>query len=103
MSGKFTCQLYAIKVEGEKTKRFCFHTFPIYVDEWLVPELITQTDPTLIEQALEEMAKYNQNLLDGIQAAKDAAVPESNAAESAKAAASSASEAKVSETNAKNI
>ncbi len=102
VSGKLICQLYAIKVEGDNTKRFCFHTFAIYVDEWLDPELITQTQPSLIEQALEEMAKYNQDLQDGIQAAKDAAKSEENAAKSATAAASSASAAKTSETNAKN-
>ena len=102
VSGKLICQLYAIKAEGDNTKRFCFHTFSIYVDEWLDPELITQTQPSLIEQALEEMAKYNQDLQNGIQAAKDAAKSEENAAKSATAAASSASAAKTSETNAKN-
>ena len=102
VSGKLICQLYAIKAEGDNTKRFCFHTFSIYVDEWLDPELITQTQPSLIEQALEEMAKYTQDLQNGIQAAKDAAKSEENAAKSATAAASSASAAKTSETNAKN-
>ena len=102
VSGKLLCQLYAIKVEGDNTRRFSFHSFPLYVDEWLNPELITQTDPTLIEQALEEMAKYNQDLQKGIQAAKDAAASEANAAASANEAASSASAAKTSETNAAN-
>lgn len=101
VSGKLLCQLYSIRTVGEEIRRFSFHTFSIYVDEWLNPDPITQALPSVMEQALEQMEKYNQDIQDAITAGKNAAVSEKNAAASAKAAALSETAAKSSETNAK--
>lgn len=101
VSGKLLCQLYSIRTVGEETRRFSFHTFSIYVDAWLNPIPITQALPSVMEQALEQMEKYNQDLQDAITSGKNAAVSEKNAAASAKAAALSETAAKTSETNAK--
>ena len=101
VSGKLLCQLYSIRTVGEETRRFSFHTFSIYVDAWLNPTPITQALPSVMEQALEQMEKYNQDLQDAITSGKNAAVSEKNAATSAKAAAQSETAAKTSETNAK--
>ena len=101
VSGKLLCQLFSIRTVGEETRRFSFHTFSIYVDAWLNPTPITQALPSVMEQALEQMEKYNQDLQDAITSGKNAAVSEKNAAASAKAAALSETAAKTSETNAK--
>ena len=101
VSGKLLCQLYSIRTVGEEIRRFSFHTFSIYVDEWLNPDPITQALPSVMEQALEQMEKYNQDIQDAITAGKNAAVSEKNAAASAIAAARSETAAKSSETKAK--
>ena len=101
VSGKLLCQLYSIRTVGEEIRRFSFHTFSIYVDEWLNPDPITQALPSVMEQALEQMEKYNQDIQDAITAGKNAAVSEKNAAASAIAAALSETAAKSSETKAK--
>ena len=101
VSGKLLCQLYSIRAVGEETRRFSFHTFSIYVDAWLNPTPITQALPSVMEQALEQMEKYNQDLQDAITSGKNAAVSEKNAEASAKAAAQSETAAKTSETKAK--
>lgn len=97
IAGKLECQVFAVLQDGDTQKRFTTAPFPIYVEKWLNPDPITQSNPTVIEQALELMSKYNQDVQNAIQAGTNAAKSEEAAAQSKEAAEVSASEAKKSQ------
>ena len=94
--GRLLCQLYAYNSEGNK---FTTKVFVVYVSEQLDPDPIVAPTPSYLEQALELMAQYNEELgqiRDETEGFKDAA------ADSARAASGSAIAAKTSETAAKS-
>lgn len=80
VAGKLLCQIAGTKkASDEVVARFTCTPFAVYVDEWLNPDPITQTLPSVIEQALELMAEYNSDVQAAIQAGKNAAISEQNA------------------------
>ena len=94
--GRLLCQLYAYNSESHK---FTTKVFVVYVSEQLDPDPIVSPTPSYLEQALELMAQYNEELgqiRDETEDFKDAA------ADSAQAASRSATAAKASETAAKS-
>lgn len=99
--GKLTCQVFALNVMGENARRFTFHTFPIYVDTWLNPDPITQALPSVMEQALEQMAQYNQDIHDAIDAVEEIKDTKEEVLAARDASSASAASAKESEDKAK--
>ena len=95
VEGKLTCQLSGTKknADADDVSRFTTKPFAIYVDKYLSPEPITQSLPSVIEQALEMMAEYNADVQHAIQIGEAAEENANAAAGSASDAASSASEA----------
>lgn len=95
VEGKLTCQLSGTKknADADDASRFTTKPFAIYVDKYLSPEPITQSLPSVIEQALEMMAEYNADVQHAIQIGEAAEENANAAAGSASDAASSASEA----------
>lgn len=95
VEGKLTCQLSGTKknADADEVSRFTTKPFAIYVDKYLSPEPITQSLPSVIEQALEMMAEYNADVQHAIQIGEAAEEHANAAAGSALDAASSASEA----------
>ena len=81
VEGKLTCQVFGTKAgSGDAVCRFTTLPFAVYISKWLNPDPITQSLPTVIEQALELMAEYNAQLEDAFDA-KDTAVESAKIAE----------------------
>ena len=81
VEGKLTCQVFGTKAgSGDAVCRFTTLPFAVYISKWLNPDPITQSLPTVIEQALELMAEYNAQLEDAFEA-KDTAVESAKIAE----------------------
>ena len=81
VEGKLTCQVFGTKAgSGDAVCRFTTLPFAVYISKWLNPDPITQSLPTVIEQALELMAEYNAQLEDAFDA-KDSAVESAKIAE----------------------
>lgn len=108
--GKLVCQVFGIKktLDDEVASRFTCAPFAVYIDEWINPEPLIQTTPSVIEEVLEVMAEYSSEVQKAIEwghKAEDYAGSASDSANAAKlsetASAESASAAKESETNAK--
>ena len=57
--GRLLCQLYAYNSDGNK---FTTKVFIVYVSEQLDPDPIVSPTPSYLEQALELMAQYNEEL-----------------------------------------
>ena len=72
VSGKLTCQVTAVSKgpDDEVVSRFTCAPFAVYVEDWIKPTPITQTQPTLIEQALEIMAEYNADIQQALESGK---------------------------------
>ena len=94
--GRLLCQLYAYNSEGNK---FTTKVFVVYVSEQLDPDPIVSPTPSYLEQALELMAQYNEELG---QIRDETEGFKNEAADSARAASGSAIAAKTSETAAKS-
>ena len=91
MKGRLLCQLYAYNSAGSKltTKAFC-----IYISEALNPDPIVTPSPSYLEQALELMAQYNEEL-DGVRS--DTEAYKNQAGQYASQALASANNARASE------